>query len=59
MKDCLYEYVPCTNNCNVEVLRSDLERHIKEDCVKRIETCKYCSLKVVFKDLEVIMADKT
>jgi len=52
LKVCLFEYVPCTNNCDVEVLRCDLEKHLKEDCLKRIEACRYCSIKVVFKNLE-------
>ena len=53
MKKCPFGYVACPNNCNLEVLRSDLDKHLKEECIKRIETCKYCSLKVVSKDMEV------
>ena len=53
MNNCPLGYVTCPNNCNLEVLRCDIDKHVKEECIKRIETCTYCLLKVVSKDMEV------
>ena len=43
----------CSNGCGVKVLRKDMEKHLKEECEKRIETCSYCKVKVVHRDMEV------
>ncbi|XP_065070864.1 TNF receptor-associated factor 6-like isoform X2 [Rhopilema esculentum] len=52
LRDCMYEVVPCTNACGQSLLKANLQKHLKEECLKRIETCTYCQKKVVFKDFD-------
>ncbi|KAJ7353887.1 hypothetical protein OS493_031594 [Desmophyllum pertusum] len=46
---CLFVRVICTNdNCSVNVLRNDLQRHLNEVCPRRIIPCHYCGTHYVW-----------
>ena len=41
-KGCWYENIACPRGCNIKIARKTLEKHQKEECPKRRETCKHC-----------------
>eukprot|EP00794_Sanderia_malayensis_P018046 gene18046-19855_t len=48
---CPFQRVECTNGCGVTLYRRDMKRHLTEECEKRIEECRYCKMKIVFKNI--------
>lgn len=42
-KRCQFAPIPCPNECSREdILRKDMEMHLKEECPNRHFTCEYC-----------------
>ena len=54
MKSCVFNVVPCDNKCGAEMTQSELVAHCLNDCPKRLISCQFCNIKVVFKKLQVI-----
>ena len=52
---CLYESVPCPNNCGGEMIRFILYYHTQTKCPLRIVKCQYCS----FEDKPSALDDHT
>jgi hypothetical protein len=50
-KECGYVDEKCTNKCGKQVMRKDMENHLKS-CPRRQTSCKYCSATVAWKELQ-------
>uniref|UniRef100_A0A1X7VUR5 TRAF-type domain-containing protein n=1 Tax=Amphimedon queenslandica TaxID=400682 RepID=A0A1X7VUR5_AMPQE len=40
---CIYQLVPCTNECGEKIRRDSLETHLTDNCTKRLVNCQYCN----------------
>jgi len=49
-KKCDFKKISCTNNCEELVNRKELEKHLKDYCMKRIINCSYCRKKIIYAD---------
>ncbi|XP_065647117.1 TNF receptor-associated factor 6 isoform X5 [Hydra vulgaris] len=52
MMSCEYNLFLCTNNCGEKMTRNALDKHCLNDCPKRVISCEFCKLKIVFKKLQ-------
>ena len=42
LKDCGYVEVECSNKCNHRLMRNELSKHLRNECLLREYTCKHC-----------------
>ena len=47
--DCMYVTVDCPQNCENQVQKLNMDKHIKEECPNRNYTCPHCSLQDTFR----------
>jgi len=47
---CDYKKISCTNNCKELVNRKELEKHLKDYCMKRIINCPRCQEEIIYDD---------
>ncbi len=51
LETCLFEEVPCTNNCGVRMLRKKVKNHTTNECLNRTVICQYCNEEGMYKDI--------
>ncbi len=49
---CLYTTLECPSGCYTELLRKDMDEHLKEACPNRYVTCEHCDEEMMWRDLE-------
>ncbi len=50
--NCEYTEIPCPNNCEIMIMRKDLQLHCEVNCLRRISTCLKCENKMEQRDLD-------
>ena len=48
--NCLFVRVRCTNDhCDVVLLKTDLQRHLTQECPQRTVSCQYCQQNYIWR----------
>nr|CAH8824493.1 unnamed protein product [Trichobilharzia regenti] len=47
LNQCEYKILSCPRQCGIELQRRYLEKHIQNDCAKRVKQCQYCGTKLL------------
>ena len=49
--ECIYVSLSCPHNCGAKARRSEIKKHIEENCVLRPYSCKYCFYSATYQEV--------
>ncbi|CAD5111580.1 DgyrCDS881 [Dimorphilus gyrociliatus] len=57
LSDCLYRVIKCPMGCEVDLEKRFVDKHVEEDCVKRLVPCEYCHENFIYEEEELHLED--
>ena len=54
LQECMFEKVPCGNDCGMNLQRWALVWHLRQNCVRRRLNCNHCAVELEQRQMKVI-----